>query len=102
MRAWPLSRLGTVCAMACSALSTLAVVLLWAPPLAVCWTGIGPAPEPATSHCVAAKLAAMTPLDRFQYDQPALADVLLVVVPFALTLTLIVAFATALRRRNAR
>jgi hypothetical protein len=76
-------------------------LMLGGRPLTICWTGIGPAPEPATSNCVAAKVAALAPLERLQYDQPLVGGAVLFLGAFAVVFVLLVVVGVILRRLDA-
>lgn len=76
-------------------------LMLGGRPLTICWTGIGPAPEPATSDCIAAKVAALAPLERLQYDQPLVGGAVLFLVAFAVVFVLLVVAGSILRRLDA-
>jgi hypothetical protein len=67
-----------------------------------CWMGIGPAPEPQTSQCVARILGAMGPWERFQFDHPLLAAVVVGFVAFVVAMALLLALGAAVRRARAR
>ena len=48
-------------------------LLVGAPPIPICWLGLGPPPEPQTSQCVAAFVAGLSPLEGFEYEHKWLA-----------------------------
>lgn len=79
-------RAGVVAAAA----GVITALLLGGRPLTICWMGVGAAPEPATSSCVAAKVAALSPLERLQYDQPLVGGAVLFLGAFAVVLVLLV------------
>jgi hypothetical protein len=83
-------------------LASASVVLFLGGRIINCWMGIGPAPEPQTSQCVARTLGAMAPWERFQFDHPVLAPVVAGFVTFVLAMALLLALGAAVRRARAR
>ena len=79
-------------------LSFLFAATFGAAPLLICWTGIGPAPEPQTSSCLARKINELAPFDRLTYDEPYLRLLILSVVAFAV----LIGGALAVRRLTSR
>jgi hypothetical protein len=99
---WPLSRAQTVAAASLGVLVAVTAVLAYgAPPLLICWMGVGPAPEPQTSECLTRLLNAATPFQRLQYDQPLVADMAIALVAFAVTVVVVLG-ASIVARRVAR
>jgi len=101
-RRWPLSRAWTVAAAVVSLVVAGAYVLLFGgAPLTICWTGVGPAPEPATSECVQRLRDAMSPLQRLWIDNFGVAAAITFVVAFAVSFAALTVI-TVMSRRLAR